>query len=65
MLLTRKILREYLEGHFLAIPKKLEKELLDTYGKPVVDDEGHLREFTEQDVFEQDRKRINEYSRSA
>lgn len=63
MILTRKDLREYLEGHFIAIPRKLEQELLDTYGKPVVDDEGHLREFSEQDIYEQVRKRIANYLR--
>lgn len=61
MILTRKDLREYLEGNFIAIPRKLEQELLNTYGKPVVDDEGHLREFSEQDIYEQVRKKVANY----
>ena len=63
MILTRKDLSEYLEGHFITIPRKLEQELLDTYGKPVADDEGHLDEFSEQDIYEQVRKKIANYLR--
>jgi len=61
MILTRKELREYLENHFISIPRKLEQELLDTYGKPVVDDEGLLHEFSEQDIYEQVRKKVANY----
>ncbi|MHB1256335.1 MAG: hypothetical protein ACYCXI_08995 [Dethiobacteraceae bacterium] len=61
MILARKELREYLEDHFISIPRKLEQELLDTYGKPVVYDEGHLREFSEQDIYEQVRKKVANY----
>ncbi len=58
MILTKKYLKEYLEKRLLSIPESLEKELLREYGRPVMDDEGHLREYTEQDICEQLRKRL-------
>ena len=56
MLLTKKSLRAILENMRTRISEDLERELLDTYGKLQLDDEGHIREFTDQDIYEQVRK---------
>jgi hypothetical protein len=37
----------------VSISDSLAKELLDQYGHPVVDDEGSVFEYTEQDIYEQ------------
>ena len=58
MILSKKSLRVLLEGMWVSIPKNLEKEFLRDYGHPVMDDEGHMREYTEQDIYEQLRKRL-------
>jgi hypothetical protein len=58
MLLTRIKLNLTLNNLRVSIPKGLEKELLDQYGKLVTDDEGHIFEFTEQDICEQLRKKL-------
>ncbi len=58
MLLTRTKLNLILNNLRVSIPKDLEKELLDRYGKLVTDDEGHIFEFTEQDICEQLRKKL-------
>ncbi len=58
MILTKKILRKLLENMWVSIPESLEKELLSDYGCPVIDDAGHMHEYTEQDIFEQVRKRL-------
>jgi len=36
----------------------LKEELLEQYGNPVNDDEGHLHDYTEQDIYEQLRKKL-------
>ena len=59
MLLTRTKLNLILNNLRVSIPKDLEKELLDRYGKLVTDDEGHIFEFTEQDICEQLRKKLS------
>jgi hypothetical protein len=57
MLLTRRILNEILRGwRIWYIPAELKKELLEEFGNPCIDDEGHLRDYTEQDICEQLRK---------
>ncbi len=58
MILTKKTLRNLLENMWVSVPENLEKELLDDYGHPVMDDEGHMGEYTEQDIYEQIRKRL-------
>ncbi len=58
MLLTRTKLNLTLNNLRVSIPKGMEKELLDQYGKLVTDDEGHIFEFTEQDIYEQLRKKL-------
>jgi len=40
------------------IPEDVKKELLDKLGYLVTDDEGHVPDFTEQDIIEQMRKTI-------
>jgi len=56
MLLTRKKLNRISESLRVTIPADLRRELLAHYGKPGTDDEGHVVEFTEQDIYEQLRK---------
>ena len=58
MLLTKKYLKSYQEDMRVSIPETLEKELLKDYGHLAVDDEGHVHDYTEQDICEQLRKRI-------
>ncbi len=58
MILNKKSLKDLLEGMWVLIPESLEKEFLRDYGQPVMDDEGYMREFTEQDIYEQMRKRL-------
>jgi len=61
MLLTKKALKEILQDWRVSIPAELEKELLDEYGNLVTDDEGHVFEYTEQDICEQLRKIVRPY----
>lgn len=58
MILTKESLRSMLENMWLSIPESLEEELIANYGHPVVDGEGHMREYTEQDIYEQVRKKL-------
>ena len=58
MLLTKKRLTAILEDLRLRIPAELEKELLDEYGNLATDDAGHVIEYTEQDIYEQLRKKL-------
>jgi hypothetical protein len=58
MLLTKNTLKKFLENQRVSISKELEQELLDCYGGYAVDEDGHLRGYTEQDIYEQLRKRI-------
>ncbi len=64
MLLTKKELRTILANFRVSVPAEVEKELLDQYGHTVTDDEGHVREYTEQDIYEQLRKRLYPYQES-
>ena len=64
MLLTKKELNKILQDWRIAIPAKLEKELLDDYGNLVIDDEDHLRDYTEQDVCEQLGKKLLPYAKN-
>ena len=65
MLLTRKKLNRISESLRVTIPADLRRELLAHYGKPNTDDEGHAVEFTEQDIYEQLRKRLRPYMANA
>ncbi len=64
MLLTKKGLRTILENWRVSVPAELEKELLDEYGNLVTDDEGHVFEYTEQDICEQLRKKLRPYQKN-
>jgi hypothetical protein len=64
MLLTRKELNEILRNWRISIPAELKKELLEQYGNPAIDDEGHLRDYTEQDICEQLRKKLLPYAKN-
>lgn len=64
MLLTRKELMTITESLKVRLPAELEKELLSAYGKPVTDDDGHVLEYTEQDIYEQVRKRLHPYMKN-
>jgi hypothetical protein len=60
MILTKKDLKEYQKNMRVYIPDSLAKELLDTYGAYATDDEEHVFEYTEQDIYEQIRKIIRD-----
>ncbi len=64
MLLTQKGLSTILENLRVRVPAGLEKELLDEYGNLVTDDEGHVFEYTEQDICEQLRKKLRPYEKN-
>ncbi len=64
MLLTKKRLSTILENLRVTVPAKLEKELLDQYGNLATDDEGHTFEYTEQDIYEQLRKKLLAYEKN-
>ena len=64
MLLTKKGIKTILENLRVRVPAELEKELLDEYGSLVTDDEGHVFEYTEQDIYEQLRKKLRPYERN-
>jgi len=61
LLLTREELRKYLDVMRVSIPESFEKELLEQYGNYAVDEEGHVFEYTAQDIYEQLRKKIRPY----
>lgn len=65
MILTKKKLKLILENIRVSIPAGLEEELLEQYGKLVTDDEGHRQEYTEQDIYEQLRKKLRPYMKYA
>jgi len=64
VLLTKKELNIILGNMRISIPAELEKELLDRYGIFATDDEGHIFEYTEQDIYEQLRKKLRPYVKS-
>ena len=64
MLLTKKGLRTTLENLRVRVPAELERELFDEYGRLVTDDEGHVFEYTEQDICEQLRKELRPYAKN-
>lgn len=61
MLLTKRKLDTILKNGRLSISPELETELLEQYGNRATDGEGHVHEYTEQDIFEQLRKRSRDY----
>ena len=62
MVLTKKYLEDYQNNTRKKIPDTVKKELLLELGQPFIDDEGHAREYSEQDIFEHVRKAFQGYS---
>jgi len=63
MLLTRRELNRILRGwRIWYIPAEVKKELLEQYGNLCANDEEHLHDYTEQDIYEQLRKRLRPYT---
>jgi hypothetical protein len=58
MLLTKNELKQILQDWRISIPAEMERELLDDFGNMATDDEGHLHDYTEQDICEQLRKKL-------
>jgi hypothetical protein len=63
MRLTKKKLSLILRNLRVNIPTDLQEELLAHYGSPGTDDQGHPVEYTEQDIYEQLRKRLRPYTK--
>jgi hypothetical protein len=61
MLLTRRMLNQILRGWRMSIPAEVKRDLLEEYGSLFTDDEGHLHDYTEQDICKQLRKRLSPY----
>ena len=61
MVLTKKYLEEYQNNTRKKIPDTVKKELLLELGQPFYDD-GHVNEYSEQDIFEHVRKAFQRYS---
>jgi hypothetical protein len=57
-MLTMRKLNAILQTWRISISPELKKKLLEEYRNPVLDTEGHLHNFTEQDICEQLRKRL-------
>ena len=64
MLLTKKMLRTISGNLGVGVSAEMEKELFDEYGGLVTDDEGHVLEYTEQDLCEQLRKKLRPYEKN-
>ena len=58
MVLTKKYLEEYQCNTRRALPDNIVKNLLLKLEKPFIDDEGHVREYSEQNVYEQAGRRF-------
>jgi hypothetical protein len=61
MRLTKRELNRISVNLRVSIPYEMEKELLAEYGSLVIDDDGYVHEFTEQDICEQLRKKLGQY----
>ncbi|AGK97706.1 hypothetical protein [Clostridium pasteurianum] len=60
MIVTKKYIQDLREKSFLNISEIMEKLILEKFGKePKPDENGHIYEYTEQDIFEQIRKMIS------
>lgn len=65
MILTEKELKGILQSMRISIPAELEKELLTQYASCATDEAGHVVDYTEQDIYEQLRKILRQYEKSA
>lgn len=63
MILSSKKLKSILENMRISIPAELEKELLAQFGSLATDIEGHAFEYSEQDIYEQLRKKLRPYEK--
>ncbi len=63
MVLTKKYLEKYQINVRKTIPDTVAEELLLELGQPFIDNEGHVNEYSEQDIFEQVRKAFQRYSK--
>ncbi len=61
MVLTKKYLKQYQNNTRKTIPDTVAHKLLLQLGQPALDDDEHLREYSEQDIFEQVRKAFQQY----
>ncbi|MBU3191846.1 hypothetical protein K9O30_21045 [Clostridium bowmanii] len=54
MIVTKKYIQNLREKSFLTIPKDAEEVIIEKFGKePEPDENGHIYEYTEQDIYEQ------------
>lgn len=61
MIVTKKYIRDLRKKSFLNISKDVENIILEKLGQePVPDDNGHVHEYTDQDIWEQVRKIIGD-----
>jgi len=58
-------IRRILTNLRVSIPTEVEKELLEQYGNYAPDDDGHEFQYTEQDIYEQLRKRLRPYEKAS
>jgi hypothetical protein len=57
MLLTRRMLNQILRNwRIWYVPAELKEDLLEEFGNPCIDEDGHLHDYTEQDICEHLRK---------
>jgi hypothetical protein len=62
MVLTKKYLEVYKNNTHQSVSEIVIEELLLKLGSPFIDEEGHVREYSEQDIFEQVRKAFQQHS---
>lgn len=58
-------MKKILVGMRLSAPAEIEKMLLEQYTGYIIDDEDHEIQYTEQDVYEQLRKRLCRYEKKS
>lgn len=61
--MNRSDIKKNLTGMRVSAPTEIEKELLEQYTGHIIDDEGHEIQYTEQDVYEQLRKKLHQYEK--
>jgi len=61
--MNRSDMRKILAGMRSFVPAEIEKMLLEQNAGYILDDEGHEIQYTEQDVYEQLRKRLRQYEK--
>lgn len=61
--MNRSDMKKILAGMRASVPAEIEKELLEQYTGHIIDDAGYEIQYTEQDVYEQLRKRLHQYEK--